>query len=68
MPTVRYLGLARGAQLGATPTVSASTTSLAVEVALTIDDGAGGIMTRDQAVLGVDRIRAHLVNCAWPIP
>jgi hypothetical protein len=66
MPTTAYLGLARGIELDAKPTVSASTTSLSVEVALLVDDGAGTLLTRAEALANLEAIRGHLAVCSWP--
>ncbi len=64
--TTAFLGLARGVEFDAKPTVAAATTSLAIEVALLVDDGAGTTLTRDQALAGLDCLRGHLAVCAWP--
>ncbi len=67
MPAVtKYLGLARGVEFDNKPTVSTSTTSLAIEVSLLVDDGAGVTMTRDQALAGLEVIRGALAVSAWP--
>ena len=67
MPAVtEFIGLARGTELDAKPTIASSTTSLAIEVSLLTDDGAGVLMTRSEALAGLEAIRGHLSVCSWP--
>jgi len=66
MPTTKFLGVARGIEFDAKPTVSSSTTSLAIEVALLTDDGAGTLLKRDEALNALEVIRGHLAVCSWP--
>ena len=67
MPTVtKYIGLARGVELGAKPTVASSTTGLSIEVSLLTDDGAGTLLKRSEALNALEAIRGYLSVCDWP--
>jgi hypothetical protein len=66
MPTTKYLGLGRGIEFDAKPTVASSTTSLAIEVSLLTDDGAGTLLQRDEALNALKVIEGHLSVCSWP--
>jgi hypothetical protein len=67
MPAVtKFLGIARGVELDARPTVGESTSSLAIELAILVDDGAGVTMTRAEALAGLEAIRGALAVSPWP--
>lgn len=66
--TIKYLGIARGVGLAAPPTVSDSTTGLEIEVTLIVDDGNGVVLSRAEALAGLEAIRGRLAVCDWPIP
>jgi len=67
MPAVtRYIGVARGVELDAAPTVSASTTGLALDLALILDDGAGVTLSRSETLAALEVARGYLAVCPWP--